>query len=126
MSNNKKITVMIQARTGSSRLPNKVLEKIENKPMIWHVINRVKQIKSVQQIALITTNENSDKVLLKIAEDEGIIGFAGSTDDVLDRHYQCAQKIDADPIIRITGDCPLIDPFLVEDILQFYLYRKLI
>ena len=121
MSNNKKITVMIQARTGSSRLPNKVLEKIENKPMIWHVINRVKQIKSVQQIALITTNENSDKVLLKIAEDEGIIGFAGSTDDVLDRHYQCAQKIDADPIIRITGDCPLIDPFLVEDILQFYL-----
>lgn len=121
MSNNKKITVMIQARTGSSRLPNKVLEKIENKPMIWHVINRVKQIKSVQQVTLITTNEKSDKVLLKIAEDEGIIGFAGSTDDVLDRHYQCAQKIDADPIIRITGDCPLIDPFLVEDILQFYL-----
>ncbi len=121
MSNNKKITVMIQARTGSSRLPNKVLEKIENKPMIWHVINRVKQIKSVQQIALITTNENSDKVLLKIAEDEGIIGFAGNTDDVLDRHFQCALNIDADPIIRITGDCPLIDPFLVEDILQFYL-----
>ena len=118
---NKKITVMIQARIGSSRLPNKILEKIENKPMIWHVINRVKQIKSVQQIALITTKEKSDKVLLKIAEDEGIIGFAGSTDDVLDRHFQCALNIDADPIIRITSDCPLIDPFLVEDILQFYL-----
>ena len=121
MSTNKKITVMIQARTGSSRLPNKVLEKIENKPMIWHVINRVKQIKSVQQIVLITTQEKSDKVLLNIAEEEGVIGFAGNADDVLDRHFQCALNIDADPIIRITSDCPLIDPFLVEDILQFYL-----
>jgi len=121
MSQNKKITVMIQARTGSSRLPNKVLEKIENKPMIWYVINRVKQIKSVQQIALITTKETSDQALLKIAENEGIIGFAGNTNDVLDRHFQCALNFDADPIIRITGDCPLIDPFLVEEILQFYL-----
>jgi len=117
----KKITVMIQARTGSNRLPSKVLSNIENKSMIWHVINRVKKIKSVQQISLITTREKSDKVLLQIAENEGIIGFAGDTKDVLDRHYQCALKINADPIIRITGDCPLIDPFLVEDMLQFYL-----
>jgi len=123
MSTSKKITVMIQARTGSNRLPNKVLEKIGNKPMIWYVINRVKQIKSVQQIILITTKEKSDQILLKIAEDEGIIGYAGTGDpnDVLDRHFQCALKFDADPIIRITGDCPLIDPFLVEEILQFYI-----
>ena len=121
MSSNKKVTVLIQARTDSNRLPSKVLEKIENKPMIWHVINRVKQIKSVQQIALITTTEKADQDLLQIAKDEGIIGFAGSTNNVLDRHLQCALNIDADPIIRITGDCPLIDPFLVEDIIQFYL-----
>jgi spore coat polysaccharide biosynthesis protein SpsF len=117
----KKISVMIQARTGSSRLPEKVLSKIENKSMIWHVINRVKKIKSVQQIALITTKEKSDKVLLDIAENEGIIGFTGDIEDVLNRHYQCAQKISADPIIRITSDCPVIDPCIIEEMLQFFL-----
>jgi spore coat polysaccharide biosynthesis protein SpsF len=117
----KKITVMIQARTGSSRLPGKVLTEIENRSMIWHVINRVKKIKSVQQIALITTTEKSDQVLLDIAENEGIVGFTGNTKDVLNRHYQCAQKILADPIIRITSDCPVIDPYLVEEMLQFFL-----
>lgn len=118
---NKKITVMIQARTGSSRLPRKVLAKIENRPMIWHVINRVKKIKTVQQIALITTKEKNDEVLLKIAKNNKIIGFARDKNDVLNRHYQCALLYHADPIIRITSDCPLIDPGLVEKILRFYL-----
>jgi spore coat polysaccharide biosynthesis protein SpsF len=117
----KKITVMIQARTGSSRLPGKVLSKIENKPMVWHVINRVKKIKSVQQIALITTKEKSDQILLEIAKENKIIGFSGKTSDVLNRHYQCAKEINADPIIRITSDCPLIDPKIVEEMIQFYL-----
>jgi len=117
----RKITVMIQARTGSSRLPGKVLSNIENKPMIWYVINRVKKIKSVEQIVLITTKEKNDQVLLDIAKTEGIIGFAGDTDDVLNRHYQCALQISADPIIRITGDCPVIDPNLVEEMLQSFL-----
>jgi len=117
----KKITVMIQARTGSSRLAGKVLSQIENKPMIWHVINRVKKIESVQQIVLITTNDESDQVLLDIAKNEDIMGFAGDTTNVLNRHYQCALKISADPIIRITSDCPIIDPYLVEEMLQFFL-----
>jgi len=112
---------MIQARTGSSRLFGKVLSQIENKPMIWHVINRVKKIESVQQIALITTEDEPDQVLLDIAKNEDIIGFAGDTTNVLNRHYQCALKISADPIIRITSDCPIIDPYLVEEMLQFFL-----
>lgn len=112
---------MIQTRTGSTRFPKKTLELIEKKPMIWHVINRVRKIKSVQQIALITTRKNTDKILLKIADDNGIFGFAGDVHDLLNRHYQCALKINADPIIRITSDCPLIDPKLVEKILRFYL-----
>lgn len=117
----KKITVMIQARVSSARLPRKVLAKIEKKPMIWHVINRVKKIKSVQQIALITTVDEEDKILLKIAKENDIIGFSGNRLDVLDRHYQCAKQINADPIVRITSDCPLVDPKLVEKIIQFYL-----
>jgi len=121
MKSHKKITVMIQARTDSTRFPRKTLANIENKSMIWHVINRVKKIKSVEQIALITTRKKNDKILLKIAEKNDIIGFVGATHDLLSRHYQCALKIDADPIIRITSDCPLTDPQLVEKILQFYL-----
>ncbi len=117
----KKITVMIQTRTGSNRFPRKVLQKIENKTMISRVIERVKQIKSVQQIALITTNEKSDKILLDIANEEGIIGFVGDTQNVLNRHYECALKINADPIIRITGDCPLLDPKISSEILNHYI-----
>mgnify|MGYP003999349241 CR=1 FL=1 len=117
----KKITVMIQARTGSTRFPKKTLAKINNKPMIWYVINRVKMIKSVEQIALITTRKKSDKILLKIAKENNIIGFSGDVHDLLSRHYECALKINADPIIRITSDCPLTDPKLVEKILKFYL-----
>jgi len=117
----KKITVLIQARTSSSRLPEKVLAEIEGKQLVWHVINRVKKIKSVQQIALITTTKKNDKILLDLAQKNDIIGFSGDEFDVLDRHYQCAKKMNADPIIRITSDCPLIDPYLVEEMLQFFL-----
>lgn len=116
-----KTTIMIQARLGSSRLPQKVLAKIQGKPMIWHVINRVKKIKNIEQIVLITTANDSDKILLDIAKQQHIFGFAGSEDDVLKRHYDCAVKFNADPIIRITSDCPLIDPKLSSDVLQFYL-----
>lgn len=117
----KKITVMIQARTGSTRLPDKALKKIEGKPIIWHMINRAKKIKSVQQIIIVTTRKREDRVFLKIAHENGVLGFQGNEKDVLDRHYRCAIKFNADPIIRITSDCPLIDPYLVERILQVFL-----
>ena len=112
---------MIQARIGSKRFPNKVLAKIENVPMIVHVINRIKKIKKIEQIILITTRKEEDRILLKIAKNSEIDSFAGDTLDVLNRHYQCALQCDADPIIRVTGDCPLIDPGIVEKMLNFYM-----
>ena len=119
--NKKKITVIIEARTGSSRLRNKVIAEIEGKPMIFYVIDRVKQIKSVEQIILATTQEENDKILTEIAKQNSIGSFVGDSIDVLDRGYQCALQNNADPIIRITGDCPLIDPDIVEEMLEFYL-----
>ena len=119
--NKKKITVIIEARTSSSRLPNKVVAEIEGKPMIFYVIDRVKQIKSVEQIILATTQEENDKILTEIAKQNSIGSFVGDSIDVLDRGYQCALQNNADPIIRITGDCPLIDPDIVEEMLEFYL-----
>jgi spore coat polysaccharide biosynthesis protein SpsF (cytidylyltransferase family) len=113
--------VIIEARTGSSRLPNKVVAEIEGKPMIFYVIDRIKQIKSVEQIILATTQEENDRILTEIAKQNSIGSFVGDSIDVLDRDYQCALQNNADPIIRITGDCPLIDPDIVEEMLEFYL-----
>ena len=117
----KKITVIIEARTGSSRLPNKVIAEINSNPMIFYVIDRVKQIKSVEQVVLATTNEKNDQILVEIGKQNSIMTFTGDSIDVLNRDYQCALQYNADPIIRITGDCPLIDPYLVENMLKFYL-----
>ena len=119
--NKKKITVIIEARTGSSRLRNKVVAEIEGKPMIFYVIDRVKQIKSVEQIILATTQEKNDKILIEIAKQNSIGIFTGDSMDVLNRDYQCALQNNADPIIRITGDCPLIDPDIIGEMLEFYL-----
>jgi len=119
--NKKKVTIIIEARIGSSRLPNKVIAEIEGKPMIFYVIDRVKQIKSAEQIILATTQEKNDQILTEIAQQNSIITFVGDSIDVLNRDYQCALQNNADPIIRITGDCPLIDPGIVEEMLQFYL-----
>lgn len=116
-----KKTIMIQARTDSSRLPNKVLKIIEDKPLLWHVINRAKQVKNVDQVILITTKREIDEKLINIANESQILSFRGDVLDVLNRHYQCALKYNADPIIRITSDCPLIDPVLVDEILEFFL-----
>jgi spore coat polysaccharide biosynthesis protein SpsF (cytidylyltransferase family) len=121
LQSKKKVTIMIQARTGSNRLPRKVLTKIEKLPMIVHVLKRVKKIDIVDQIVLITTRKKEDEILVKLAKENDIMGFTGDENDVLSRHYQCAVECDADPIIRITGDCPLIDPMLVREMLVFYL-----
>jgi spore coat polysaccharide biosynthesis protein SpsF (cytidylyltransferase family) len=122
--NKTKSTIIIQARTGSSRLPRKVLSKIQSKSMIWHVINRVKKVKNVDQIILATSTNPSDNSLVKIAEKENILAFTGSTNDVLDRYYQASLKFTADPIIRITGDCPLIDPQVITKMLDFFQHEK--
>jgi spore coat polysaccharide biosynthesis protein SpsF len=124
LKNKTKSTIIIQARTGSSRLPGKVLSKIQSKSMIWHVINRVKKVKNVDQIILATSTNFTDKPLVKIAEKENILVFTGSTNDVLDRYYQASLEFNADPIIRITGDCPLIDPKLITKMLDFFQHEK--
>lgn len=119
--NNKKYTVIIQARTQSTRLPNKVLALINDKPLIWYIIERLKSCKRIEQIILATSNREEDKKLIEIANDCKILSFVGDENDVLSRFYQAALKFNADPIIRITGDCPLVDPDLLDEMLGFYL-----
>jgi len=89
-------------------------------PMICHIINRVKKAKNIDQIILATSNTDTDKILLDIAKKFKIIGFAGDEKDVLDRFYNAAITYAANPIVRITGDCPLVDPILLDKMVEFY------
>lgn len=116
----RKTSVLIQARTQSVRLPNKVLAMIENKPLIWCIIERLKKSVNVEQIILAVPSSKEDKKLMKIAEEHNILSFDGDENDVLSRFYYAAIKYNADPIIRITGDCPLVDPNLLDEIIEFY------
>lgn len=117
----KKITVMIQARTQSIRLPNKVLASIENQSLISHIIERLKSSKTVEQIILATSSRKEDDRLVEIANKWKISSFVGDENDVLSRFYHAAVKFNADPIIRITGDCPLVDPDLLDKMMKLYL-----
>ena len=120
----KYVVCIIQARTNSSRLPNKALKKINGKPSICYVIDRVKKSKKIEKIILATTDKKQDSILLKIAKEKNILGFAGNENDVLKRFYQAAITYNADPIVRITGDCPLIDHTIIDEIVNFFLTQK--
>jgi len=116
----KKTVIILQARTGSKRYPNKVLAKIEGKSMIWHIINRLKKVKNAEKIILATTNYSEDDKLIKIANTNGIFSFRGPKNNVLKRFFQCASIFEANTIIRITGDCPLVDPKLIDKMIYFF------
>ena len=116
----RKITIIIQARTCSQRLSRKVLRKILGRPMIWYILRRIKESENVAQVILATTKNKEDDVLADIAKKNKTLVFRGDDLDVLNRYYECAKKYNADPIIRITGDCPLIDSFLVDEMIDFY------
>ena len=119
-----RISVIIQARMGSTRLPNKVMADIEGKPMLWHLVNRLKKSKFTPEIVICTTNSTSDTRILGLAKDLGVKSYAGSVDDVLDRCYQGALKYNLETIVRITGDCPLIDPEVFDEVVQYFLKGK--
>ena len=108
------IGAVIQTRMGSSRLPGKVLLKLDEGSVLDYVINQVKYCKLVNKIIIATTNLLEDNVIIQNAKDNGVQYFRGHPTDVLDRYYQCAKEHDLSAIIRITSDCPLIDPEIVD------------
>jgi spore coat polysaccharide biosynthesis protein SpsF len=114
-------TAIIQARMGSSRLPGKVLMDIAGKPLLWHVINRIKRCATIHQIIVATSTHEEDRAILTLAQQSGVKSFAGSEEDVLDRFYRAATEFNADPIVRITADCPVIDPQIVDEAVQRFL-----
>jgi len=120
MTKKKNILVIIQARTDSQRLPKKILKKIEGKPLLWHVIQRIRYLKNVD-IAVATTTRKIDDKIVQIAQNCEVGVYRGKVNDVLDRFYKTALKFKADIVIRITADCPLIDPHESSKVLRKFL-----
>ncbi len=104
-----KYLVLIQARCGSTRLPNKVLSDIAGTSDIQWVIKRVSKSKKVDEVMLLTSIEKENIPLIRLCTEIGIRVFVGSEEDVLDRYYQAAKLLEPEYIIRVTGDCPLFD-----------------
>lgn len=115
-----KIGAIIQARMGSTRLPEKVMKNLQGKTVLEHVIERVKQSKLIDEIIIATTTHERDEVIESEALRCGVDAFRGSEDDVLARYYYAAKENNLDVVVRITSDCPLIDPKIIDDIVQFY------
>jgi len=119
------IGCVIQARTGSTRLPGKVMQKIDNASTVLdYVINQIKCSKKIEKIIVATTNLVEDDVICEHLDLQKIEYFRGSSEDVLDRYYQCAKKFAIDDIVRITADNPLIDPNIVNLIIDEYKNKK--
>jgi spore coat polysaccharide biosynthesis protein SpsF (cytidylyltransferase family) len=114
-----KTVLITQARTGSSRLPNKVLKEINGKSLLQIHLERLKQCNSVSEIIVATTTNNEDQIIFDKAIEWGFDAYKGSESDVLDRFYQAVKDKSADWIVRVTSDCPLIDPILVDDVIHF-------
>ncbi len=109
---------IIQARTSSSRLPGKVLLDIAGQPMLVRVVERVKRAVSLNDVVVATTTDPSDDAIKELCVERGYSCFRGSAYDVLDRYYQTARTFRADVIVRVTGDCPLIDPVEIDHTVQ--------
>ena len=119
------ILAILQARVSSSRFPRKVLKKILDKPMLLHQIRRVQQSKKIDKLIVATSNHFGDNPIEQLCLEENIQVFRGDLNNVLDRFYQCAKLFNPDHIVRLTGDCPLIDWKIIDSMIQYHLDKKL-
>jgi glutamate-1-semialdehyde 2,1-aminomutase/spore coat polysaccharide biosynthesis protein SpsF len=112
------VIAIIQARMGSSRLRGKSMAEIEGRPMLWHVMQRVKRARLVDRVVVATSTAPADDVIEKMCLENGVQCYRGSENDVLDRYYHAARAEKAAQVVRITADCPLIDPEVIDRVVS--------
>lgn len=119
-----KVVAIIQARMGSTRLPGKVLRDIGGMTMLARVVRRVQRAQRLTQVVVATSTEASDAAIVEACNRLGVPVAQGSESDVLDRYYQAAREFQADVVVRITADCPLIDPEVSDKVVAAFLREK--
>jgi spore coat polysaccharide biosynthesis protein SpsF len=112
------IVAIIQGRMSSSRLPGKILADISGQPMLTRVFTRTSRAQTLDEVIFATTTDASDDPVAEYCDFSGIPFTRGSLFDVLDRYYQAALQAKADVVVRITADCPVIDPVLIDDVVN--------
>ena len=116
------VVAIIQARMNSSRLPGKVLADVAGRPMLWRVIHRVKKSTAVKRVMVATSDQPADDAIADFCRVHEIALFRGSETDVLDRYYQAARGCAAQTVVRITGDCPLIDGAVIDKVVEAFFH----
>jgi len=125
MRSKRNIVAVIQARMGSSRLPNKVMKEVDGKPLIGYLIERLSLAKHIDKIVLATSTNQENDGLVEYVESLEVDVFRGDENDVLSRFQQVAKGYNATDIVRITGDSPLVDPEICDSLIAYYLENKL-
>jgi len=116
--------VILQARMSSTRLPQKVLRDIVGKPMLQHQIERIQHAKLVDNIVVATSKNKEDEKIVRLCKKLNIPFFQGDLNDVLDRYYHAAKLYHYEQIIRLTGDCPLIDSRIIDDVVSLHMQEN--
>lgn len=121
MSMNPKVVVICQARTGSTRLSGKVLLPLAGEPLLLRFLERVSMSKYAANLVVATTYKPQDDEIVSLCEGAGYAVFRGHETDLLDRHFQAACAMEADVVVKIPTDCPLIDPRVIDLVIDTYL-----
>lgn len=119
-----KVAAIIQARMGSTRLPGKVLKKVLGKTLLEYQIERVLRAHTIDEIIIATTTKKEDDQIVDLCKQLSINYYRGSEQDVLSRYYEAAKEFEVDIIVRLTSDCPLIDPEIIDKTVQVFLTEK--
>ena len=116
-----RIVAIIQARMGSSRFPGKVLKELGGVPLLWHTTQRIRRVTRIDDMVLATSDSEKDEPLVDFADREGLTLFRGSEQDVLERYYLAARQMEAEVVVRITGDCPFIDIEVTDKVVERFM-----
>lgn len=114
-----KVLAITQARYGSTRLPAKILKEVGGRTLLEIHLQRILRSKCIDGLRIATTDEEGSKYIVNVADKLGVRYFKGSVEDVLTRFYETAKTENPDYVVRLTSDCPLIDPFVIDEAIQF-------
>jgi spore coat polysaccharide biosynthesis protein SpsF len=115
-----KTVIVIQARMSSTRLPGKVMMPILGRSLLYRMVERLQMVRNKVQLVIAIPDERADDIIEQEAQEMGVFCYKGSLNNVLDRHYQAGKVTGATTVLKIPSDCPLIDPKIVDDVLDFY------